>query len=42
MFTLMVKSKEATFAMVLMTTDSQLRRKDIEDFYDNLYGAHTP
>lgn len=34
---LIVKGKEAMFAMVLMTTDSQLRKRDIEGFCVNLY-----
>lgn len=32
MFPLTVKGKEASFAMVLMTVDSQLRMRDTEDF----------
>ena len=34
---LAVKDMEATFAMVLMTSDSQLRKRDIEGFCDTLY-----
>ena len=37
MLLLTIKGKEATFAMVLMTADSLLRRKDIKGFYDNSY-----
>jgi hypothetical protein len=36
---LAVKSKEATFAMGLMTADSQLRKRDLESFCDNLSPA---
>ena len=32
-----VKGKKMTFAVVLMTADSQLRKRDMEDFRDNLY-----
>lgn len=42
MFLLTVKNKESTFAMVLMTADRQLRRKDMEDFCDNLYSLSPP
>lgn len=35
MLPLAVKDKEATFAMVLMIVDSQLRMKGIEGFCDN-------
>lgn len=37
MFLLTAKGKEGTFAMVLMTTHSQLRKKDMEGFCDNPY-----
>ena len=37
MLPLAVKDKEATFALVLMTADPQLRKRDIEDLYDNFY-----
>lgn len=39
---LTVKGKEATFAVVSMTVDSQLRIKDIESFCDNLYPDPAP
>ena len=35
MFPLTVKDKEATFAVVSMTADSQLRKRDTEGFDDN-------
>ena len=35
--TLTVKSKEAAFAMVSMTADAQLRKRDIEDFCGKPY-----
>ena len=35
MLPLTIKSKVTTFAMLLMTADSQLRMKDIESLYDN-------
>lgn len=35
MLLLTVKGKEATFAIVLMTADSQLRKRDIEGFCKN-------
>lgn len=38
----LVKGKEATFAIVLMSADSQLKNKDIEGLYDNLYPHPTP
>lgn len=34
---LTVKVKEVTFAVIGMTTDSQLRKRDIQDFCDNPY-----
>jgi hypothetical protein len=40
-----VKSKEATFDVVLLTTDSQLRKRDtegIEGFCDNTYPNTMP
>ena len=39
-YPLAVKSKAATFAMVLMTADSKLRPRDIKDFCDKAY-LHT-
>lgn len=42
MFPLIVKSKEPTFAMILMTADTQLRRKDMEALCDNLYSLSHP
>lgn len=35
-------SKDTTFAMVLMTTDSQLRKSDIEGFCDKPYSHPNP
>lgn len=32
-----VKSKEATFAVISMIADAQLRRRDVEDFCNNPY-----
>jgi hypothetical protein len=37
-----VKGKEATFAVVLITTDSQLRKRDIKGFCNNPYPHFTP
>ena len=34
------KDKEAAFAVVLMTADSQLRKRDIEGFCVNPYNKH--
>ena len=34
-FPLAVKSKEDTFAVILITADSQLRKRDMEGFCDN-------
>lgn len=42
MFPLIVKSREPTFAMRLMATNTQLRRKDMEDSCDNLYSLSHP
>lgn len=41
---LTVKGKEATIAMVLMTADAQLRKRDTGGFYDNpdLHSNPTP
>lgn len=36
-----VKSKEASFALLLMTTDSELRKRDIEGFCNNLYPCNS-
>jgi hypothetical protein len=36
MLPLAVKDKEATFALVLMTADPQLRKRDIEGFWQPL------
>lgn len=33
----LTEGKEATFAMVLMTADSQLRKRDMKGFCDNPY-----
>ncbi|KAL6083915.1 hypothetical protein STEG23_020814 [Scotinomys teguina] len=38
---LTVKGKGASFAVVLMTADSQLRMRDIEGFHDNLSPPRT-
>lgn len=37
MFPLTVKSKEATFAVISMTADAQLKGRDMEGFRDNHY-----
>jgi hypothetical protein len=37
MYLLAVKDKETTFALVSMSADSQLRKRDIEGFCDNSY-----
>lgn len=37
MLPLIVKSKEATFALILMMADAQLRGRDMEDFCDSPY-----
>ena len=37
-----IKGKKATFAMVSMTTDSQLRSRDMKGFCDNLYPPIPP
>jgi hypothetical protein len=37
LFLLTVKVKEATFAVILMTADSQLREENREGFCDNFY-----
>lgn len=39
--TLLTVKQEATFAMIWMTADSQLRNRDMEDFCDNPY-PHQP
>lgn len=39
MLLLAVKSKEATFAVTLLTTDTWLRGRDVEGFCDN---SHPP
>ena len=39
---LTVKGKEATFAVVLITTDSQLRKRDLKGFCNNPYPHFTP
>lgn len=39
---LTVKVKEVTFAVVGMTTDSQLRKRNIQDFCDNPYPLLEP
>lgn len=39
---LKVKSKEATFAMVLTIADSPLRKRDTEFLHDNSYPHTTP
>lgn len=35
-----VKDKKASFAMVLMAVDSQLRMRDLEGFCDKLSSTH--
>lgn len=42
MLQLPVKSREATFVVVLMTTDAQLRKRDIENFGGNPYSPSPP
>lgn len=42
MFPLTVKGKKATFAVVMMTADSQLRKRDLYIFCDNLYPPTPP
>lgn len=42
MFPLIVMSKEPTFIMTLMMANIELRRKDMEDSYDNLYSLSYP
>ena len=42
MFPLIVMSKEPTFIMTLMMANTELRRKDMEDSYDNLYSLSYP
>lgn len=37
MLLLTVKDKESSSAVILMTSDSQLRTRDIEDFWGNLF-----
>lgn len=41
MLPLMVKVKKATFAMILMTVNSQLRNRDLDGFCDYTY-SHSP
>lgn len=36
MFPLTVNNEEATFAVIYMTVDAQLRVRHMEDFYDKL------
>ena len=46
MLLLIVRYRDYTFAMISMTTDVQLRKKDIVGFCDNMYPSynipHTP
>jgi hypothetical protein len=37
MLPLTIRGKEATLAVILMTADSQLRKRDIEGYFDNSY-----
>jgi hypothetical protein len=37
MLLLIVKGKDATFAVVPMSTDSQLEKREVEGFCDNAY-----
>lgn len=42
MLQLTVKSKEATLAVILMTADSQLKKRGMQGFCDNLYPLPIP
>jgi hypothetical protein len=41
MLPLTVKDKEATLAVLSMTAESRLRKRDTEDFGDKLYSPHS-
>lgn len=42
MLPLSINSREATFAVILMAADTQLRKRDLEGFRDNPYNPNSP